>query len=77
MVITVGGNSTARAYQHSQPVAATVWTIPHNLGFDPAGLAVINTDGVVIDDPAVQYLTPGQVLRISFDTAVAGTAYLS
>jgi hypothetical protein len=64
-------------YQHTQAVPATVWQITHALGYDPGGLTVISNDGYTIDDPAIQYLTTGQSLRLSFDTSVAGTAYLS
>lgn len=56
---------------------ATVWTLNHDLGFDPAGVVVIDTDGFQRDGFGVQYLIPGLSLRLSFDIALAGTAYLS
>lgn len=67
----------ARGYAHTQTTAGTVWTITHDLGYDPAGLLVIDAGGVVLDDFGVQYLTAGAALRLSFDVAVSGTAYLS
>lgn len=69
--------SGARAYQHTQTTPATVWQINHALGFDPAGLTIISNTGATVDGAAVQYLTPGQSLRLSFDISIAGIAYLS
>jgi hypothetical protein len=60
-----------------QPVPSTVWVIDHQLGFDPAGIVVVDADGFTLDGVGVQYLTPGQTLRLSMDIAVAGVAYLS
>jgi hypothetical protein len=60
-----------------QNVPSTVWLIEHGLGFDPAGITVVDADGFQLDGYAVQYLTPGQILRLSFDISVAGVAYLS
>jgi len=71
------GANAAAGYRHDQSTPATVWQITHGLGFDPAGLTVISDDGYTIDGGGVQYLTPGQSLRLSFDISIAGTAYLS
>ena len=43
----------------------------------PAGIVVTSDDGYTLDGFGVQILTPGSVLRLSFDIAVAGTAHLS
>lgn len=67
----------ARAARFDQAIPATVWTIEHGLGFDPAGLVVLSTDGFVLDGFGVQYLAAGASLRLSFDIAVSGVAYLS
>lgn len=72
-----GGTGGAQAYKFTQTSAATVWTIVHNLGFDPAGATVYSSDGYQLDAFGVQVLTPGTSLRLSFDLAFAGTAYLS
>lgn len=69
-----GGSGTA--YTHTQTVPATVWTITHELGYDPAGVLVLS-DGYLMDDFGVQYLVPGTSLRLSFDISLAGVAYLS
>lgn len=71
------GDAASSGYLHFQTVPATVWQIPHQLGYDPAGIVVIDVDGYTIDDGGVQYMTAGQSLRLSFDLAIAGTAYLS
>lgn len=60
-----------------QNVPSTVWLIDHGLGFDPAGIVVVDSDGYALDGFGVQYLIPGQTLRLSFDISVAGVAYLS
>jgi len=65
------------AYAHTQALNATVWTITHNLAFDPAGIVVVSADGYVLDGFGVQYLSTGVSLRLSFDIAVRGVAYLS
>lgn len=72
-----GGGGAFAGYRHEQITPATVWDVTHALGFDPAGLTVVSTDGDVMDGGAVQYLTPGQTLRLSFDISFAGFAYLS
>ena len=68
---------TQLAYLHTQVIPATVWTITHNLGFDPAGIVVIDNEGFMRDGFAVQYLDLGVTLRLSFDISLAGTARLS
>lgn len=70
--------TAATGYVHSQVTPATVWTpIEHNLGFDPAGIAVIDSDGYIRDGFGIQYLISGSTLRLSFDISLAGVAYLS
>ncbi len=64
-------------YQHTQDEPAAVWLIAHGLGFDPAGITVVSTDGFVMDGFGVQYLSAGATLRLSFDIGLAGVAYLS
>lgn len=63
------------AYEQNTP--STVWHVEHGLGFDPAGVLVVDADGFQLDGFGVQYLLPGQTLRLSFDISVAGVAYLS
>lgn len=69
--------TTNVSFQHEQTTPATVWQITHELGYDPAGFTVVATDGYVIDDFGIQYLVAGASLRLSFDIAIAGVAYLS
>ncbi len=72
-----GDSLQAMSYTHSQAGAATVWTIEHALGFNPAGISVVSADGYLLEDYGVQYLTAGLDLRLTFDIAVSGVAYLS
>jgi hypothetical protein len=62
-------------FHQSSPGA--VWQIGHALGYDPAGITVIDADGYIRDDYGVQYVTSGQLLRLSFDISIAGVVYLS
>jgi hypothetical protein len=64
------------SYAYTQTVPGTVWTITHNLGFDPAGVLVF-IDGFAVDEYGVQILVPGVSLRLSFDNSVVGVANLS
>lgn len=64
------------AFSHTQSTPATVWTITHDLGYNPGGLVVV-ADGFIMDDFGIQYLTAGESLRLTFDVALAGVAYLS
>lgn len=61
-------------YTWIQDVPATMWDIQHNLGFNPN---VRTEDPSEVDiEGVVEYLNPNR-LRIHFNSAVAGTAYLS
>lgn len=71
------GEGQGGFYLHTQAVPATVWTIVHQLGYDPGGVTVTDTDGYTLDGFSVQYLVAGQSLRLSFDISVAGVATIS
>lgn len=62
------------SYEHTQAVAATVWTVPHNLGYRP-GVTVLTTGGLeVLAD--VLHLS-ANTLTITFLAPLAGTARLT
>lgn len=68
------------AYRHIQAVPSAVWTITHNLGFNPGGVVAVDTSGDR-HEGLVEYLDTDS-LRISFFAAgapasFAGEAYLS
>lgn len=65
-----------QSFTHSQPVAATTWTINHALGFNPAGITVSNLAGGEVGYDDVSHPTVNQTV-ISFLVAQAGTARLS
>lgn len=71
------GSGASSGYRHDQVTPASVWQITHALGYDPGGLTVVSDAGDTIDDAIVQYLIPGQSLRLAFDISLAGSAYLS
>lgn len=61
-------------YVHTQLIAATVWIIPHNLGFRPDAVA-LNEGGQVVTGE-ILHLTIN-TLSISFLLPVAGSARLT
>lgn len=69
----IGGTSGAY-YRHSQPIAASVWTITHNLGWRPS-VNVVDTAGTELVG-AVDYVDLN-TLTISFNAAFSGTADLT
>lgn len=62
-------------YTHSQDIAATVWTINHNMGRKPSGVTVIRSDGAVV----VVHLAHPTVNQtvVTFEAANGGKAYLT
>tara|TARA_R110000868_G_scaffold74293_6_gene214783 strand:+ start:2883 stop:3173 length:291 start_codon:yes stop_codon:yes gene_type:complete len=61
------------AYTHTQAQAANIWTITHNLGFNPTAV-IMDSAGTNCEGefafPTVNTMT------ITFNSAFAGTAYL-
>lgn len=73
--ITPGPPGTSGAgYTHTQPGAATTWTINHNLGVRP-NVEIANTGGQKVNAD-VLHTSLNQVV-ISFVTPTAGTARLT
>ena len=73
----VAGQNATGAYLHAQNVASTIWVIDHHLGYDPAAIRVIDTLGDQYLAQDVVYTTPGQQLRLTFQSSIAGTARVS
>jgi hypothetical protein len=70
-----GPAGSGAAYTHYQNVAADVWMIPHYLGFNPAGVSVIDSAGTNIEGE-VSYPDLDTVV-LTFSAAFGGIAYLS
>lgn len=65
--------ASGAGYVHTQASAATVWTVPHNLGFRPS-VAVTSASGAfVVGDPEHLDLN---TLRLTFALPISGTARL-
>lgn len=62
------------SYQHTQSVAATTWTINHNLGFRPA-VTILSVGGKEMIAELLH--TSVNQVQVFFDTAVAGIAVCS
>jgi hypothetical protein len=66
----------ATHYTHVQSIAAASWVIDHTLGYDPAGVAVIESTGDTIMG-AVEYPVPNSRVLITFASPCSGEARLS
>lgn len=77
-VEVVGGGAVvgpgAPSYTHVQGVAATVWTITHDLGYMP-NITVVDSAHEVVEGDVIY--GPVGTISIIFSAAFAGTAYLS
>jgi len=62
------------SYTHTQNIAASVWTIPHNLGQQFVGVRVNNFTGDILI-PDIEY-TSANVVTLTFFMPVSGTAQI-
>lgn len=66
---------TSQSFRWVQPSPAKVWTIVHNMGFYPAGVSCVDSDGVgLVGDPSYPDVN---TVRIEFGLPRSGVAYLS
>jgi hypothetical protein len=78
-VVVIGGTSagpqgaSGGSYTHTQSVAGTSWTVPHNLGYNPS-VTVVSGGDIVEGD--ITY-TSNISLTLTFSTAISGVAYVS
>jgi len=74
--VTLSGNKTPEdlklSYSHTQNTAATVWTIPHNLGFQRVSVEVIDNAGNFVI-PEIEYASANIVI-LTFANPVQGVA---
>jgi hypothetical protein len=63
-------------FKHVQFVATTLWQIPHEMGFEPAGVTVVDNTGTPTEYDEITYPLPG-LIELRFGVPVAGTARLS
>ena len=62
-------------YKHTQGTPATTWTIDHNLGYEPGGVAIVDSGGTIVTG-TVTYSSVDRIV-VSFTSAFGGKAYLS
>lgn len=62
------------SYVHTQNTPATVWTITHNLDFQP-NVTVVDSAGSEVEGE-IDYVD-GSTVQVTFSAAFGGTAYLS
>lgn len=65
------------AWTHTQLAPALLWQINHGLGFDPAGIHIVDQDGTWLEPERVSHPIPGATTEIVFGLPVYGTARLS
>jgi hypothetical protein len=71
-----GGGFIALGFLYEIGDPTTVAIITHELGFDPAGVEALHTDGSNIH-PLLSYTTPGQEVRLDFRDDFTGIVRLS
>jgi hypothetical protein len=71
---TVVNNLFGTSFVWNQTVASTMWTIRHNLGYVPN---VFAEDATGSDIVGVVTVISADTIKITFNTPVAGIAYLS
>lgn len=69
-----GGSSTGIAYTHLQAVAASVWTINHNLGMRPA-VTILDSGGMEVEADVMHTNANQTVIR--FAIPISGVARLT
>lgn len=72
-VIVLGASSTSSGYVHNQLIPATVWSITHNLGYNPIVEIFDSTGDMIIAD--VEHISMN-VATVTFASPATGTAYL-
>ena len=70
LVLPSGGS-----YRHTQGTPATTWTIDHNLGYEPGGVAIVDSGGTIVTG-TVTYSSVDRIV-VSFTSAFGGKAYIS
>lgn len=63
-------------HTHEQTQAQNVWLIEHGLGYDPAGVTVVDEQGN-LHWPVITYPVPNVRIRLDFQTPVRGICRLS
>lgn len=71
-----GGSTGPLAYTHDQDTPTTTMTIPHNMGFDPAGVECFHSDGSK-HYPRIYYVVPRLQIRLDFHRNFRGLVRLS
>lgn len=64
------------SYLHTQTLGSYIWVIHHNLGFMPAGIRVLASDGSVHHPKSVTH-TDANSLTLTFGQSITGTAHMS
>lgn len=70
-----GAGGAAAGYRHDQLTPTQIWTVTHNLGYRPGGVAVFDSGGThLLVDPV--HVSDNQ-LTIDLGAATSGAAYIS
>lgn len=71
----LSGSAVGGFYRHVQDVASATWVIPHNLGFNPGGVSVLDSAGTNVVGDIVY--SDANTVTLNFSAPFAGTANLS
>lgn len=62
-------------YNHIQGTPSDVWTINHNMGYNPGGIIVLDSAGAVVEG-SYEFPNVNRVIA-TFSSGFSGNAYLS
>jgi hypothetical protein len=65
----------ATTFTHTQSSASASWTVTHNLGYRPGGVAIVDSSENVVFGDIVH--SSNNELVLNFTSATAGKAYIS
>lgn len=68
------GGGAGGSYTHIQSIPNAIWLVNHTLSFYP-NVTVVDSAGTVVEGQ-IEYLSATQI-RLTFNAAFAGNAYLS
>lgn len=72
-----GTSAGPQSFTHTQTEPASVWRFTHNLGFDPAGMRIIDGDTGAEWHIVEEYDAPSRTYTLRFPHLVRGTVTVS
>lgn len=64
-------------YIHNQAIAASIWTVNHNLGYKPGGILIMDSANELWEANSVTYVDDNTLILDFNGLVFGGKAYLS